>query len=97
MQRVAAIGDINGEEQMYPASMTKIMTTILAIEDLKDLNQEITITNDMVADLYVQDAMQAGFQPNETVKAIDLLYGVMLPSGAGVLRSVGRHRCGFGE
>ncbi|MBD8950833.1 MAG: D-alanyl-D-alanine carboxypeptidase, partial [Blautia obeum] len=76
------IGDINGEEQMYPASMTKIMTTILTIENLKDLNQEITITNDMVADLYVQDAMQAGFQPNETVKAIDLLYGVMLPSGA---------------
>ena len=76
------IGDINGESQMYPASMTKIMTTILAIENLKDLNQEITITNDMVADLYAQDAMQAGFQPNETVKAIDLLYGVMLPSGA---------------
>ena len=76
------VGDINGETPMYPASMTKIMTTILAIENLKDLNQEITITNDMVADLYVQDAMQAGFQPNETVKAIDLLYGVMLPSGA---------------
>ena len=76
------IGDINGESQMYPASMTKIMTTIVAIENLKDLNQEITITNDMVADLYAQDAMQAGFQPNETVKAIDLLYGVMLPSGA---------------
>lgn len=76
------IGDINGEEQMYPASMTKIMTAILAIENLDDLNQEITITYDMVADLYAQDAMQAGFQPNETVKAIDLLYGVMLPSGA---------------
>ncbi len=29
------IGDINGEEQMYPASMTKIMTTILAIENLE--------------------------------------------------------------
>ena len=36
------IGDINGEEQMYPASMTKIMTTILAIDNLKDLNQEIS-------------------------------------------------------
>lgn len=76
------IGSINSEEKMYPASMTKIMTTILAIENLKNLNQEITITNDMVADLYVQDAMQAGFQPNETVQAIDLLYGIMLPSGA---------------
>lgn len=76
------VGDINGETQMYPASMTKIMTTIVAIENLSDLNQEITLTNDMVADLYAQDATQAGFQPGETVQAIDLLYGVMLPSGA---------------
>ena len=76
------VGNINGETQMYPASMTKIMTAIVAIENLKDLNQEITLTNEMVADLYAQDATQAGFQPGETVQAIDLLYGVMLPSGA---------------
>ncbi|MCB6544618.1 D-alanyl-D-alanine carboxypeptidase family protein [Blautia glucerasea] len=76
------IGEINGEQQMYPASMTKIMTTIVAIENLKDLDQEITLTNEMFAGLYEQDATQAGFQPGETVRAIDLLYGVMLPSGA---------------
>lgn len=76
------VGDINGETPMYPASMTKIMTTIVAIENLSDLNQEITVTNDMIANLYAQDATQAGFQPGETVPAIDLLYGVMLPSGA---------------
>ncbi len=76
------VGDINGETPMYPASMTKIMTTIVAIENLSDLNQEITVTNDMIANLYAQDATQAGFQPGETVQAIDLLYGVMLPSGA---------------
>ena len=39
---------------MYPASMTKIMTTIVAIENLSDLDQQITLTNDMVADLYAQ-------------------------------------------
>lgn len=76
------VGDINVETPMYPASMTKIMTTIVAIENLSDLNQEITVTNDMIANLYAQDATQAGFQPGETVQAIDLLYGVMLPSGA---------------
>ena len=76
------IGEINGEEQMYPASMTKIMTTIVAIENLNDLDQEITLTNEMFDGLYEQDATQAGFQPGETVRAIDLLYGVMLPSGA---------------
>ena len=76
------VGDINGETPMYPASMTKIMTTIVAIENLKDLDQEITLTNEMFEGLYEQDATQAGFQPGETVPAIDLLYGVMLPSGA---------------
>lgn len=76
------LGSINGEEPMYPASMTKIMTAIVAIENLSDLSQEITLTNEMVADLYAQDAMQAGFQPGESVRAIDLLYGVLLPSGA---------------
>lgn len=55
---------------MYPASMTKIMTTIVAIENLSDLDQQITLTNDMVADLYAQDATQAGFQPGETAPAI---------------------------
>ena len=76
------IGEINGEQTMYPASMTKIMTAIVAIEELDDLDQEITLTSDMFAGLYERDATQAGFQPDETVRAIDLLYGVMLPSGA---------------
>lgn len=76
------IGENNGDTQMYPASLTKIMTTIVVLENLKDLNQEITLTSEMFAGLYEQDATQAGFQPNETVRAIDLLYGVMLPSGA---------------
>lgn len=76
------IGEMGSEERIYPASMTKIMTAIVAIEELDDLEQEITLTSDMFAGLYEQDATQAGFQPDERVRAIDLLYGVMLPSGA---------------
>lgn len=67
---------------MYPASMTKIMTAIVAIEELDSLDREITLTDETFAGLYERDATQAGFQPGETVQAIDLLYGVMLPSGA---------------
>lgn len=76
------IGELNGEERMYPASLTKIMTAVIAIEELDSLEQEITLTAEMFAGLYEHDATQAGFQPDETVRAIDLLYGVMLPSGA---------------
>lgn len=72
----------NSEEKIYPASLTKMMTAIVAIENLHDLKEEIKITNSMFRGLYEADASMAGFQPGEQVKAIDLLYGVMLPSGA---------------
>lgn len=76
------IGEINGDERIYPASLTKMMTAILAIEKIGNLNKEITLTNEMFAGLYEQDATQAGFQPGEVVSAENLIYGAMLPSGA---------------
>ena len=76
------IGNMKGDEKIYPASMTKIMTVIVAIENLDDLEAKITLTDEMFAGLYEQDATQAGFQSGEDVRVIDLLYGAMLPSGA---------------
>ncbi|MDD4239199.1 MAG: D-alanyl-D-alanine carboxypeptidase [Desulfotomaculaceae bacterium] len=72
----------NSEEKIYPASLTKMMTAIVAIENLPDLKGEIKLTNSTFQGLYGADASMAGFQPGEQVKAIDLLYGVLLPSGA---------------
>jgi len=72
----------NSEEKIYPASLTKMMTVIVAIEELPDLKEEIKLTNSTFQGLYEADASMAGFQPGEQVRAIDLLYGVMLPSGA---------------
>nr|WP_256311448.1 D-alanyl-D-alanine carboxypeptidase [Tissierella carlieri] len=70
------------EERIYPASLTKIMTAIVAIENLPDLKEEIKLTNSTFEGLYEANASMAGFQAHENVRAIDLLYGVMLPSGA---------------
>ena len=72
----------NSEEKIYPASLTKMMTAIVVIEKLLNLKQEIKLTNSTFQGLYEADASMAGFQPGEQVRAIDLLYGVMLPSGA---------------
>lgn len=74
--------DKNSEDIIYPASLTKIMTAIVAIEHLTNLNQTIELSSDMFQTLYKEDASLAGFLPGETVRAIDLLYGVLLPSGA---------------
>jgi len=72
----------NSEEIIYPASLTKMMTAVVAIENLSHLEEEITLTNSMFQGLHDANASMAGFQPGEQVTAMDLLYGVMLPSGA---------------
>lgn len=74
--------DISSNEKIYPASLTKIMTAILAIENLPDLNKLIQLPKSMFKQLYSKNASMAGFLPNEKVEAIDLIYGVLLPSGA---------------
>ena len=72
----------NSEEKIYPASLTKMMTALVAIEELPDLKGKIKLTNSTFQGLYEANASMAGFQIGEQVRAIDLLYGVMLPSGA---------------
>ena len=74
--------DKNADSMMYPASMTKVMTALIAIENLPNLDEQITITSDMVYPFYEQEASMAGFCEGETVTVRDLLYGVLLPSGA---------------
>lgn len=72
----------NSEEKIYPASLTKMMTVLVAIENLSDLDEKIKLTWSMFEGLYEANASMAGFQAGEQVRAIDLLYGAMLPSGA---------------
>ena len=64
------------------ASMTKIMTCLVALENIKDLNEEVTITSEMLKGLREENASVAGFYVGEKVTYLDLLYGLMLPSGA---------------
>ncbi|WP_303820478.1 hypothetical protein [Ruminococcus flavefaciens] len=52
--------------QLYPASLTKIMTLIVAVENIDDLSATIKITHEMVAPYITLDASRAGFEPDET-------------------------------
>ena len=69
-------------EQTYPASITKVMTAILAIEQLADLEEQVTVPEDIFEELTAQGASVAGFDPYEQLSVRSLLYGVLLPSGA---------------
>lgn len=78
----ALIAEQNGGARIYPASLTKIMTALLVIENLPDLSETITLPTEMFSMLYIQHASLAGFEPEENVPVRDLLYGILLPSGA---------------
>lgn len=76
------IAEHGSSDRIYPASLTKIMTAVLALEYSGDLDEQITMPNDIFDALYAEGASMAGFQPGEVVRVRDLLYGVLLPSGA---------------
>lgn len=71
----------SGNAKIYPASMTKVMTILVAVENIKDFNATFEMTYEIIKPLVDADATRAGFKEGEDVKIIDLLYGLILPSG----------------
>lgn len=72
----------NADRQAAPASLTKIMTALVALEKLDDLTEVVPLPAEIFPTLQQQDAALAGFLPDEKVTVEDLLYGLLLPSGA---------------
>lgn len=72
----------NPHAREYPASTTKIMTLLVAVENMKDWDAKFTMTLDITDPLFVAEASVAGFLNGEQVSMTDLLYGTILPSGA---------------
>lgn len=65
-----------------PASMTKIMTLLVAAEHLKSLEDTVSITIEITDYCYVNGCSVVGYDIGETATVRELLYGTILPSGA---------------
>ena len=71
----------NADKKRPPASLTKLMTTLLLLENVEDLeNTRITAPGYIYDELYGVASSTADIRPYEEVRAIDLLYAMMLPS-----------------
>lgn len=68
-------------DRINPASMTKILTVLVAAEHVTDLDDTFTITKEITDFSYSHDCSAVGFLDEETVTVRDLLYGTILPSG----------------
>lgn len=78
------VSERNAYAKMYPASMTKVLTLLVAVENLtpEQLEDTFEITIEITDYSYSNGCSAAGFSLGENVKVKDLLYALILPSGA---------------
>lgn len=67
------------DERRYPASVTKILTVLLGITYVEDLNQKVIVSERAVN--VPPDSSTMHLQAGEEIPFIDVLYGTMLVSG----------------
>ena len=78
----------NAGVRRYPASTTKIMTCILALES-SEFDEPVKISK-RACNLNERNS-KMGLKPGETFPMIDLLYGLMLPSGNDAAIAIAEH------
>lgn len=76
------IFDKNANKQTAPASITKIVTCILVLENCDDLDTVLTCKRECLDGLYEQNAATVGILAGEQLTVKELLYCMMIPSAA---------------
>lgn len=96
----------DSDVKVSPASMTKVLTLLVAVEKLIKVDAngtvtgmagKVTVTKTVTNYCYTHGCSIAGFAVWETVTVRDLLYGCILPSGADACLALARHISGSQE
>lgn len=80
----------NENEKVQIASLTKIMTAIITLENIKNLDEKVILTQEDFEGIVKENLVTAGFHSTQTVTYKDLLYGLLLPSGAECAKALSR-------
>lgn len=64
------------------ASLTKIMTAIVCIENIDDLNQTVVVNLPQVQSYYNEEYSVAGLKDGQEISYYDLIATMLIPSGA---------------
>jgi D-alanyl-D-alanine carboxypeptidase (penicillin-binding protein 5/6) len=91
------LGEKGADTKISPASMTKILTVLVAAEQIEDLDDTYTVPVEITDLCYRNDCSAAGFLSGETVTVRDLFYGTILPSGADAAMSLAAYTAGSQE
>lgn len=94
------IANRKGDAVIYPASMTKVMTLLVAVEHLENeesLNDIVTISSNDTNYAYSHDLSIVGYAIGEETTVKDLLYGTILPSGGDAAHALAVYTAGSEE
>ena len=83
--------------RIYPASMTKILTVLVAAEHVTDLDDLYMMDISITDYVYKHDCSAVGFSVGERVTVRDLMYGTILPSGADAALALAEYVAGSEE
>jgi D-alanyl-D-alanine carboxypeptidase len=81
--------ELNSDERLPPASTAKIMTALLTLEQ-GDLDA-VTTVSQLAAN---EPCTCMGLQAGEQLTVLDLLYGLLLPSGNDAAEALAQHEAG---
>lgn len=97
----ASTGEIIGQKdantRINPASMTKILTLLVAVENIENLDDTVTIDIETTDYTFSNDLSAVGFALDEEVTIRDLLYGTILSSGGDAAYALARYVAGSEE
>lgn len=83
----------NIDKKSYPASITKILTTLVAIENNDDLYSTVKFSRHAVNSIE-PGSTHIGIKAGEEIPLMDVLYGIMLESANEACNGVAEHTSG---
>lgn len=95
------LAERNAFDRIVPASMTKVMTVLVAIEHMQNpeenLKDKVTITQEICDESYRSGSSFVGYGVGDQASVEDLLYGAILPSGADAAMALAEYTAGSQE
>ena len=86
----------NIDAQLYPASITKILTALIAVEEC-DMNEMVTFSSDAIHSINWREDANMGINVGDSITMEQCLYGLLVGSANEVAYAIAEHISGEGN
>lgn len=86
----------NINDRLYPASITKILTALIAFEKC-DMNEMVTFSSDAIHSINWREDANMGINAGDSITMEQCLYGLLVGSANEAAYAIAEHICGEGN